>query len=411
LTIPKADYGWTQVSYGFQFISPSGSPQSWAAYHLICKLFRPLVRIPSLDNFFTKAGLWIPIKYPAPDWSTFDLEVIRRFDENIFSLSENGAGILKVYELRGLQWAVSMFRDSPSMIPHLQNVMSTLQPSVALSAVLNYWQMTMWSDVTSVDVMKALKDDAGFKNTVTEGLGQYLFFARSPDIQHPALLSPNGVSLLYHQQFWMYIASSEVSLLHLQRLQESISEFERSGVHQTTKMRFFVPFPVADRLWTHPDPVIRRRSMFLLLVYVKSWKSYRTTKEDEDTFEPRFDERPAFILALARHLTRADCVSELLVSEEGQRFIRFIHGEIIRCQLYRPRDWWDTVKMRNMLVLGWNHAIERAAQEFGQLSSERFPLIPDPLESAAGPSAAPAMETVLETRDDASGLPPIPDKP
>ncbi|KAI3610017.1 hypothetical protein WG66_007425 [Moniliophthora roreri] len=125
-------------------------------------------------------------------------------------------------------------------------------------------------------------------------------------------------------------------------------------------------YPIADRLWTHADPIIRRRSVFLLLVYAKLWKSYSTTKEDEDAFGPQFDERPVLILALARHLTRADYVSELLVSEEGQRFIMFIHDGITRCQLYQPRDWWDTVKMRKMLVLEWNHAIERAAQEFGQ---------------------------------------------
>ncbi|KAI3621470.1 hypothetical protein WG66_009435 [Moniliophthora roreri] len=290
---------------------------------------------PSHGYLFTKAGLWIQIKYPAPDWSTFGLEVTRRFNENIFSLSETGAGILKLYELRGLRWAVSMFRYSPSMIPHLQNVMSALQPSVALSAVLNCWQLTTWSDVTSVDVMEALKDDAVFKNTVTDGLVQYPFFARSPDIQHPALLSPNVLS-------------------------ESISEFERSGAYQITKMQFFLLFPVADRLWTYLTPLSEDAACSLYWFTPNHGKLYSTTKEDEDTFEPRFDERPASILALARHLTRADCVSELLVPEEGRRFIKFIHDEIIRCQLYQPRDWWNTVKMWKMLVLEWNHVIERA---------------------------------------------------
>jgi hypothetical protein len=243
----------------------------------------------------------------------------------------------------------------------------------------------MWNDVTHADVVKALEDETSCKGIFTEGLDQYLYFSRAPDIPHPVLLSPHGVSLMYHQQFWMYIASSEVTPLHLQRLRESISEFEQSEVHKATKLRFFVPFPVAGRLWTHSDPDIRKRSLFLIRVFCKSWKSYTDidVKQGQASFAPRFDERPAFVLALSRHLSQSNRFSELLVSREGQAFITFIHEEIIRCRLYEPWDWWDTMKMRRMLMAEWCHAIERAAEEAGHLPSERFAPIPDPIESAA----------------------------
>ncbi|KAK7030414.1 hypothetical protein VNI00_014158 [Paramarasmius palmivorus] len=392
LTIPKADYGWKQVSYGFQYISPFRSPQSWAVYRMVCKLLHPLFQLSPIDNLFTKTGLWFPVKYPARDWSRLDLGVVRMFDENIFSLSESGVGYLKVYELRGLQWAVTMFRDSPSMLPHLQNVLSTLQPSVALSVILNFWQVTMWNNVTQADVVKALEDETSFKGIFTEGLDQYLYFSRAPDIPHPVLLSPHGVSLMYHQQFWI----------------ASISEFEQSKAHKATKMRFFVPFPVAGRLWTHSDPDIRKRSLFLIRVFCRSWKSYADIdlKQGQASFAPRFDDRPAFVLALSRHLSQSDRLSELLVSREGQAFIKFIHEEIIRCRLYEPWDWWDTMKMRRMLMAEWYHAIERAAQEAGHLPSERFAPIPDPIESAAL-DTRDGVTVVMETVDHTGSQPEI----
>ncbi|EEB98227.1 hypothetical protein MPER_02305, partial [Moniliophthora perniciosa FA553] len=139
----------------YQFICPYKSPQAWLVYQLSSALLRPLLKLRVIDDFLYKKAkrFWDHIASPKSDWSSFDLWVVRQFDQEVnyprFSV--------KVYELRAFEWAVAMFRDSPSLIPHLQNVLETIPPSVAMSAVLGRWDRAVGKAVSMEDVELALK--------------------------------------------------------------------------------------------------------------------------------------------------------------------------------------------------------------------------------------------------------------
>ncbi|EEB89832.1 hypothetical protein MPER_12031, partial [Moniliophthora perniciosa FA553] len=122
----------------YQFICPYKSPQAWLVYRLSSAVIRPLLKIPAINNFLRHKArrFWDHINSPASDWSSFDLWVVRQFDQRVQTLFIGGSFDLKVYELRAFEWAVAMFRDSPSMIPHLQHLLETIPPSIAMSAVL-----------------------------------------------------------------------------------------------------------------------------------------------------------------------------------------------------------------------------------------------------------------------------------
>ncbi|KAL0063624.1 hypothetical protein AAF712_009422 [Marasmius tenuissimus] len=65
------------------------------------------------------------------DWSTADLETFQRHNAVNFTPP--------FYELNAFRWLVAELRDSPAMIPHLQNVLKTIPPHLVMPAVLDQW--------------------------------------------------------------------------------------------------------------------------------------------------------------------------------------------------------------------------------------------------------------------------------
>uniref|UniRef100_A0A0W0FRT5 Uncharacterized protein n=1 Tax=Moniliophthora roreri TaxID=221103 RepID=A0A0W0FRT5_MONRR len=328
-----------QLSY--QFVCPYKSPQAWLVYWLSSALLRPLLKFPSIDNFLHEKArrFWDHVKSPASDWSSLDIWVVRQFDRYV---SPYPSFILKVYELRAFEWAVTMFRDSPIMIPHLQNLLWTIPPSMAVSAVLGRWDKTMWKAVLMEEVEYALGDS------------NPLPWIPSPTIRHPVLQHPEGINLLFRHQYWAKLAVDPFLRDYIDQLLDSMKD---AHLQHSTGLRFVIPFSVVDALWTHEDTVVRTKSLTLLSVFTQSWEP--CPEYDE---ERHYDERWAFMVALADHINRTDRVSELLVSKRGQAFIRFIHKEVITRQL----PILDT----------WLQAIKRA-QEIGGLPSNYFAPIPE----------------------------------
>ncbi|ESK89459.1 hypothetical protein Moror_16118 [Moniliophthora roreri MCA 2997] len=304
-------------------------------------LLRPLLKFPSIDNFLHEKArrFWDHVKSPASDWSSLDIWVVRQFDRYV---SPYPSFILKVYELRAFEWAVTMFRDSPIMIPHLQNLLWTIPPSMAVSAVLGRWDKTMWKAVLMEEVEYALGDS------------NPLPWIPSPTIRHPVLQHPGGINLLFRHQYWAKLAVDPFLRDYIDQLLDSMKD---AHLQHSTGLRFVIPFSVVDALWTHEDTVVRTKSLTLLSVFTQSWEP--CPEYDE---ERHYDERWAFMVALADHINRTDRVSELLVSKRGQAFIRFIHKEVITRQL----PILDT----------WLQAIKRA-QEIGGLPSNYFAPIPE----------------------------------
>uniref|UniRef100_A0A0W0GAY5 DUF6535 domain-containing protein n=1 Tax=Moniliophthora roreri TaxID=221103 RepID=A0A0W0GAY5_MONRR len=379
LTVPRDQMDdiinkrFNQLSY--QFICPYKSPQAWLVYRLFSIILHPLLKIPAINDFLREKArcFWDHIKSPASDWSSFDLWVVRQFDEHVWLPYRQGNFDLKVYELRAFEWAVTMFRDSPSMIPHLQNILETIPPSIAVSAILGRWDRTMCKAVSMHDVEDVLRnpDPSPWER-----------YYPKPTIRHPVLQQPEGISLLFHHQYWVNMAAHpSLDYYHQDQL---IGSMKHTDLQHSTGFRFVIPFSVVDALWTQGDPTVRVKSLALLSLFEESWKPCPGYDEGQHNVE-----RQAFVEALADHINCTGRVSALLTSKRGQGFIRFIHNEAItrRLLIYYP------------IGGTWPQAIKRA-QEVGSLPSDYFAPIPGSMDDLPTLSNLDPIRYSMETDRD-----------
>ncbi|KAK7043851.1 hypothetical protein VNI00_008016 [Paramarasmius palmivorus] len=379
LTIPKEqkrhirNRRFERLSY--QFICPYKSPQAWMLYHLVCSIGRLMSKVwlfratmPSLLEHVASAH--------ATDWSSFDLRVVRQFDQYVRDDLFN----IKLYEIRAFEWAVRTFRDSPSMITHLQTILGTISPSVAISAVLDHWNVALWEDISSTDVGVAIRGASVLQL-------QQLYtqdFPPAPTVSTPGSMLHHsyGIRLLFFQQYW--VSNSDRHVFPDQVPQEDLGALRKS-----TDLHFLIPFPAMDRLWTHGSSEIRNWSLGFLRMFEEAWESCSDCKDPEsgeDVLRHKL-ERVAFVLALARHVNRTERESVLLTSRRGLGFIRFIHNEVIKQRLY----WYPLVKTE------WAKAVERV-QEVGDLPEVYLVRLPGPSEQPPTLLATlPAIRYSVET--------------
>ncbi|ESK87608.1 hypothetical protein Moror_1966, partial [Moniliophthora roreri MCA 2997] len=257
-----SDRRFNRLSY--QFICPYKSPQAWLVYRLSSIILRPLLKIPAINDFLREKArrFWDHIESPASDWSSFDLWVVRQFDRHVRLPGFGSTFNLKAYELRAFEWAVTMFRDSPSMIPHLQNVLEIIPPSAALSAVLGRWDRTMWKAVSMHDVENALR----FPDS-------YPWDPPNSTIRRPVLQHPEGIKLFFHHQYWVEMTAHPYPFLDHDSANEFIDSIRSADLQYSTGLRFVIPFSVVDALWTHNIPDVRAKSLALLSLFEEFWKS------------------------------------------------------------------------------------------------------------------------------------------
>ncbi|KAK7018672.1 hypothetical protein VNI00_018326 [Paramarasmius palmivorus] len=344
----------------YQFICPYKSPQAWAFYRLSITLTKPFLRFP-LINMLAKIHLrplWDHVQAQTSSWSAFDLRVVRQFDQ-------------EVYELQALQWAATIFRDSPLMIPHLENVLEACPEAVP--AILDQWDITMW------DIGWYLRHP-------------YQFPRFNLTTSDPLLHSQEGIELLFRHLLWhtlmesISIAPSLFLDSHFNQLNKEIcSGMLRLKLFKTS--RFFIPIPLAIALWSHMEPQVRQLSLQLLLYFEQAWKTSPEYNERQHN-----EERVAFANALTWHIQYSDQRSVLLTSQRAWEFIRFIHKEIIIRRLYSHRvfnrgGWWGW---------GWIDVLKKV-QEVGELPNDYFTPLPE--EDEDPPSQLPQLEPIHYSMD------------
>ncbi|KAK7014457.1 hypothetical protein VNI00_019351 [Paramarasmius palmivorus] len=391
LTIPKDQkYNISRRHFerlSYQFICPYKSPQAWLFYRFVCKILHPLSKFWKSTNYFEwkykklAPALRYHIEWPASDWSSFDLRVVRQYDQHVyeqdrFTQEREGRFSLQVYQLRAFEWAVTMFRDSPLMIPPLQNVLGTIPPSVAMSAVLGHWDVALWVDVMRADVELAVADPEGFRRQYVS----LLHLPRQTAIPRPVVSQPEGIKFLFkHQNLMTWTGEDNYSIP---------AALDQMGV-QTAGFHFVAPLSVTARLWAHQDAGVRKQSLALLQLYKESWKS--CSGVENGIHGRHFDERLAFVRVLAKHINYTDRTSVLITSKQGREFIRFIHHEIItqRLDVYAPL--FDRVE--------WLRAIERI-REAGDLPSDYFTPLPNPEDEPPDLPPLPPTRYSLDTQPD-----------
>ncbi|KAI3608468.1 hypothetical protein WG66_000917 [Moniliophthora roreri] len=256
----------------YQFICPYKSPQAWAIYRLSIKVLHALDKIP-FTKFYSQrwpGRLMTHIWSPASDWSSFDLAVIRQS-----SILSEASSSLNVYELRAFQWSFTIFQDSPSMLPHLQNVLGTIPPSAVMSAVLGDWNHTMWGDIQKSDVELWFRDRWALRRS----MGWYIEYAPRPNLRDPTLLHSEGIGLLSFHQALRGIASRRGMYGHLIRYLVRTIQSHHADLQKLLNLRFVIPFTVIEKLWIHNDPNIRGQSSQLLPFF-----------EEAFSMDPQYDE-------------------------------------------------------------------------------------------------------------------------
>ncbi|KAK7037849.1 hypothetical protein VNI00_010810 [Paramarasmius palmivorus] len=371
LTIPK-DQKWNirvghfeQLSY--QFICPYKSPQAWLFYRFVCKILHPLSKFWLSTGKFERR-IWKPapalryhIESSASDWSAFDLRVVRQYDQHV-KYGGDDLFSLQIYQLRAFEWAVTMFRDSPLMIPHLQNVLGTIPPSVAMSAVLGHWDVALWDDVSVSEVQLAVADPGEPAPQILPS-DFLVYFPQHPTtaIPAPVICQSEGIKFLFEHHYLMTGKSDDAIPAALGQM----------GV-QTAGFHFVAPLSVLGRLWAHQDAGFQKRGLALLHLYEESWKSCSGVENDGDDRHRK--ERTAFVSVLAKHINRTDHTSVLITSKRGRGFIRFIHNEII-CQRLYAQSYWMSGHVIWFPLYQWQQAIERT-REVGNLPPDYFAPLP-----------------------------------
>ncbi|KAK1217079.1 hypothetical protein PQX77_020263, partial [Marasmius sp. AFHP31] len=148
-----------------ELICPYKSPQAWIAF----KASRALSRLPAFTKilyFFLskqkslctllntqRISVWKTWALHNTlnelfNWSSVDLEVIQRSSLDL---------VPPHYELKAFRWLVRELQDSPAMIPHLQNVLETLPPHLAMPAVFDQWLFLPGREWMIEDIGRVLK--------------------------------------------------------------------------------------------------------------------------------------------------------------------------------------------------------------------------------------------------------------
>ncbi|KAL0062918.1 hypothetical protein AAF712_010239 [Marasmius tenuissimus] len=128
-----------------EYICPYKSPQAWVVFqvlgfvsHILLPLrraalflaYRNWITFSAYDNFADSTSTFGEIISSLSDWSSVDLELLQRSSIDLAP---------PFYELEAFRWLVAELRDSPHMIPHLQNILSTFPLHLVMPAVLDQW--------------------------------------------------------------------------------------------------------------------------------------------------------------------------------------------------------------------------------------------------------------------------------
>ncbi|KAK1219672.1 hypothetical protein PQX77_017623 [Marasmius sp. AFHP31] len=122
-----SEYGLSPVDFimtlpPMEYTCPYKSPQAWAVLQVLRFFPRMFLSRESSTVRETISSL--------SDWSSVDLELLQRSSIELAP---------PFYELDAFRWLVAELRDSPHMIPHLRNILSTFPLHLVMPAVLDQW--------------------------------------------------------------------------------------------------------------------------------------------------------------------------------------------------------------------------------------------------------------------------------
>ncbi|KAK1216325.1 hypothetical protein PQX77_021048 [Marasmius sp. AFHP31] len=314
-----------------EYICPYKSPQAWVAFQslrLLSRIFGSLDRaalflwlkdyitlstydrLRNLIGRFTPSSAFGQIIRNLSDWSSVDLELLRRADIELAP---------PFYELNAFRWLVAELRDSPHMIPHLRKVLSTVPLHLVMPVVFDQWFFLPGRKWTVGDIETALAS-----NFLWRGIDGHLTYAK-----YHFLYRGRETQLSNHFLHWIHVSMNGGG----KRMDSSRDSPE-----------IFIPFRSVDAM---PDDT--REGL---------WDIYMKIAQDPavpDYFlETLMEDLAPYIIAsspdYALHLPTATTTSLFVGSAEGREFLSKIHSTIFERKLFRhpflqdrSMDWMEAV--------------------------------------------------------------------
>ncbi|KAK1231010.1 hypothetical protein PQX77_005884, partial [Marasmius sp. AFHP31] len=319
-----------------EYICPYKSPQAWVA----CQSLRLLSRIPRhlrhaawflwrrgyiadstfecLTGPFTPTSAFEQVISNLSDWSSVDLELLRRADIELAP---------PFYELNAFHWLVAELRDIPHMIPHLQKVLSTIPLHLMMPVVLNQWFSLPGRKWTIGDIGTALAP-----NHLRQGIDSHLTLAKEQ------FLSKGRETQLFN------------NLLHWIHVSMNSGDKRMDGGRDSPDPFGPAPFRRIDANPNDED----------------LWDIYTKIAQDPAVpdyyWRTLFQDLAPYVIAsspdYALHLPTAKTTSPFVESADGCEFLSKIHSTIFERKLFEYS--WKDINMgwKDDGIMGWMEAID-----------------------------------------------------
>ncbi|KAK1235712.1 hypothetical protein PQX77_001083 [Marasmius sp. AFHP31] len=309
-----------------EYICPYKSPQAWAAFQsfrLFSRILGPLDHaaqflwrrgyIASFDHLI---GHLVPtsafgqIISNLSNWSSVDLELLRRADIELAP---------PFYELNAFRWLVAELRDSPHMIPHLRNILSTIPLHLVMPVVFDQWFFLPGRKWTIGDIETALAP-----NRLWRGIDSHLTLAKE------RFLSEGRETQLFN------------SLLHWIHVSVNGGDKRMDGGQDSPDI--FAPFRSID---ANPNARLRARlwDIYMQIAQDPAASDYHWVTLMEDLAPYIIASSPDYAL----HLPTATTTSLFVKSADGCEFLSEIHSTILERKIFETgifdigMDWMEAM--------------------------------------------------------------------
>ncbi|KAL0062915.1 hypothetical protein AAF712_010236 [Marasmius tenuissimus] len=302
-----------------EYTCPYKSPQAWAAFqvlrltshilgplrHVVEFLYfsRDWITHSAYINFFHSTLTFGGIISSLSDWSSVDLELLQRSSIDLAP---------PFYELEAFRWLVAELRDSPHMIPHLHNILSTFPLHLVMPVVFDQWFFLPGRKWAVSDIEAALAPDLP-----RQGIENHLTYAKSH-----FLYNKKKTAHFEHLLHWTHA---------------SVNAGGGSG-RDPPPPSVSTPFESIDAI---PDDDLRDR---LWRIYTEMAQSsaasdyYLVTLTVEDLAQHIIASSPDYSL----HATTATTTSAFVKSVAGRECLSNMHRTILERHIYTA-DWEEAM--------------------------------------------------------------------
>ncbi|KAK1235154.1 hypothetical protein PQX77_001631 [Marasmius sp. AFHP31] len=313
---PYLPIGFIMTLPPMEYICPYKSPQAWAAFKVL-KLFSRMLP----DRYYYAREIMSRLS----DWSSVDLELLQRSSIKLAP---------PFYELGAFRWLVAELRDSPHMIPHLRNILSTFPLHLVMTTVLDQWFFLPQRKWDVSDLEAALDHNLPF-----DGIEGHL-----TDSKSLFLTRERQTEKFKHFLHWTHVSMNGGNESSRHSPPPFSTPFEGIDANPNDRLQ--------GHLWNIYTEIIEGLDApYCLAAFVGDLAMYIIASSPD----------------YALHLPTATTTSSFVRSATGRKFLSDVHSTILERAIYRytsPKD-----------ESGWTEAMD-IVRRVHKLPEDHFRVIP-----------------------------------